>query len=44
MDVRWLTPDEVRARMAPAYACRILDALASGPPAVRAHDGRDLLG
>ncbi|WP_017596508.1 NUDIX hydrolase [Nocardiopsis potens] len=43
VDVRWLTPDEVQARMAPAYACRILDALASGPVAVRAHDGHEPL-
>ncbi|MFW5420731.1 NUDIX domain-containing protein [Nocardiopsis sp. CNT-189] len=41
--VRWLTPEQVRERMAPAYACRLLDALSPGPPVVRAHDGRDLL-
>ncbi|CAM3932370.1 NUDIX domain-containing protein [Nocardiopsis rhodophaea] len=41
--VEWLTPDEVALRMAPAYACRLLDALDAGPPRIRAHDGHDLL-
>ncbi len=41
--VEWCTPDEVRERMAPAYACRLLDAVLSGPPRIRTHDGRDLL-
>ncbi|WP_017622895.1 NUDIX hydrolase [Nocardiopsis chromatogenes] len=42
--IDWLTPDEVAARMAPAYACRLLDALApAASPAIRTHDGRDLL-
>jgi ADP-ribose pyrophosphatase YjhB (NUDIX family) len=36
--VRWLTADEVREQMAPAYAVRILDALGDGV-AARAHDG-----
>jgi ADP-ribose pyrophosphatase YjhB (NUDIX family) len=36
--VRWLTADEVREQMAPAYAVRILDALHEGA-AHRAHDG-----
>jgi mutator protein MutT len=40
--VRWLTPDEVRARMSPAYAVRVLDALATGT-ASRAHDGVQLI-
>ncbi|MBB6173322.1 ADP-ribose pyrophosphatase YjhB (NUDIX family) [Nocardiopsis mwathae] len=41
--IEWLTPDEISLRMAPAYACRLLDALGSGPPCVRAHDGHDLV-
>jgi ADP-ribose pyrophosphatase YjhB (NUDIX family) len=41
--VAWLTADEVRDRMAPAYACRLLDAFLSGPPKIRTHDGHDLL-
>jgi 8-oxo-dGTP diphosphatase len=40
--VDWLTPEQVAARMAPAYAVRVLDALAA-EPASRAHDGQDLL-
>jgi 8-oxo-dGTP diphosphatase len=36
--VAWLTPDEVRRHMLPAYAIRVLDALAGGV-AARAHDG-----
>jgi len=42
-DVRWLSAEQVEALMTPAYACRLLDALSSGPPVVRAHDGHDLL-
>ncbi|RCV52188.1 NUDIX hydrolase [Marinitenerispora sediminis] len=42
--VEWVTPDEGRSRMAPAYAVRLLDAIASGPPQVRTHDGHDLVG
>jgi ADP-ribose pyrophosphatase YjhB (NUDIX family) len=44
-ETTWLTPDEVRERMNPAFAIRLLDALeehARGP-AVRTHDGTDLL-
>ena len=44
-EVAWLTPDEVRVRMSPAFAARLLDALedqARGP-AVRTHDGQELL-
>jgi 8-oxo-dGTP diphosphatase len=41
--VAWLTPDEVRERMDEAYATRLLDALNSGPAAIRAHDGLSLL-
>jgi ADP-ribose pyrophosphatase YjhB (NUDIX family) len=40
---RW-TPAQVSERMAPAYAVRLLDALDSGPAAIRAHDGVRLLG
>ncbi|MEV1291508.1 NUDIX hydrolase [Pseudonocardia sp. NPDC049635] len=40
--VDWLTPDEVRAHMDPAYAVRVLDAL-TDHPASRAHDGVQLV-
>src|SRR4051794_20406456 len=40
--VDWITPGDVHARMAPAYAVRVLDALAT-VPASRAHNGQDLL-
>lgn len=36
--VRWLTADQVRQHMTPAYAIRVLDAL-NGGAASRAHDG-----
>ena len=39
----WLTADEIRSQLDPAYACRLLDALDVGPPAVRSHDGENLL-
>ncbi len=42
-EVAWLTPDEVRELMDEAYATRLLDALESGPVAIRAHDGLSLL-
>lgn len=35
----WLRPAEVRELMDEAYAVRLLDALATGDPAVRSHDG-----
>ena len=35
---RWMTPDEARAHMAPAFAIRVLDALGNHT-ASRAHDG-----
>ncbi|PVC71840.1 NUDIX domain-containing protein [Streptomyces sp. CS081A] len=38
--VEWLTPGEVRERMAEVYAVRLLDALDGAGPHVRAHDGR----
>ncbi|NMI00864.1 NUDIX hydrolase [Pseudonocardia acidicola] len=37
--VEWWTADQVRARMAPAFAIRILDALDTNSVASRAHDG-----
>jgi 8-oxo-dGTP diphosphatase len=40
--VEWITPDEVGARLIPAYAVRVLDALAA-EPASRAHDGITVL-
>lgn len=40
--VEWLTVGEVRARTAPAFAVRILDAL-DAPVRSRAHDGVDVL-
>jgi 8-oxo-dGTP diphosphatase len=40
--VDWLAPDEVRQRMAPAFAVRVLDAL-SDCVASRAHDGVHLI-
>ncbi|ANY05562.1 NUDIX hydrolase [Pseudonocardia sp. HH130630-07] len=40
--VDWLTPDEVREYMDPAYAVRVLDAL-TDTPASRAHDGVQLV-
>jgi 8-oxo-dGTP diphosphatase len=42
-EVAWLSPDQVRERMHEAYATRLLDALDSGFPAIRAHDGLSLL-
>jgi hypothetical protein len=38
-EVAWLTVDEIERRMDEAYAVRLLDALLSTPPAVRAHNG-----
>ncbi|MGV9674209.1 NUDIX hydrolase [Nocardia sp. NPDC003482] len=42
-EVRWMTADEVREAMVPAFAIRVLDALDGGEPKVRAHDGTNLL-
>ena len=44
-EAAWLTPDEVRERMSPAFAIRLLDAIEDHlhGPAVRTHDGKDLL-
>ncbi|MEU6325948.1 NUDIX domain-containing protein [Streptomyces sp. NPDC047049] len=43
VDVHWFSRDEVESHMVEAYAVRVLDALDSGEPQVRAHDGRRLL-
>lgn len=43
VDVRWFTRGEVENHMVEAYAVRVLDALDTGEPRVRAHDGRRLL-
>jgi 8-oxo-dGTP diphosphatase len=40
--VQWLTADEIRDRMQPAYAVPVLDALVNGT-AYRAHDGTKLV-
>jgi 8-oxo-dGTP diphosphatase len=40
--IAWITPEQVAERMAPAYAVRVLDALADNP-ASRAHNGYTLL-
>ena len=40
--VQWLTIDQVREHMSPAYAIRVLDAL-TDHPAARAHDGVQLV-
>jgi 8-oxo-dGTP diphosphatase len=39
----WLTPDAVIDACTRAYSVRILDALAGRGPAVRAHDGTELI-
>ncbi|GHG51675.1 NUDIX hydrolase [Streptomyces glebosus] len=43
VDVRWFTREEAESHMVEAYAVRVLDALGTGAPQVRAHDGRRLL-
>jgi len=40
-EVRWMTLDEVRANMSPAFAIRVLDAF-QVRPGVRTHDGVNL--
>jgi 8-oxo-dGTP diphosphatase len=42
LEVRWMTRDEVRDLMDPAFAIRVLDAFGD-QPAVRTHDGVNLL-
>jgi 8-oxo-dGTP diphosphatase len=41
-DVQWMSLDEIDARMTPAYAVRVLDAMAD-TPAYRSHDGVQIL-
>jgi 8-oxo-dGTP diphosphatase len=42
--IRWASRDEVTALADPAYAVRVTDALdAAMPPAIRAHDGVQLI-
>ena len=43
-EYEWLTKKEVVSRLDPAYACRLLDAFEIGNPAVRSHDGVEVLG
>lgn len=40
-EVRWMTRDEIKDMMDPAYAVRVLDAFESNPQ-TRAHDGVEL--
>jgi 8-oxo-dGTP diphosphatase len=42
-EIAWLTPDEIGQRMSEAYAIRMLDALVSTRPAIRAHNGVSLI-
>ncbi|WP_241480357.1 NUDIX hydrolase [Nocardiopsis halotolerans] len=37
--VEWLMPDEVEKHMVEVYSVRLLDALTSGTPHIRAHNG-----
>jgi mutator protein MutT len=40
--VEWMTVDEVRAAMSPAYVVRVTDAIGNGLARSRAHNGVDL--
>jgi ADP-ribose pyrophosphatase YjhB (NUDIX family) len=40
---RWLTSDQVRDHVTPAFAVRILDAYQDGQSAIRSHDGIHVL-
>lgn len=42
-EVKWMTAEEVGTHLDPAYGCRLLDALAFGTAAIRAHDGTKVL-
>ncbi|MER8186501.1 NUDIX domain-containing protein [Kitasatospora sp. NPDC094015] len=42
--VQWIPAEEAAARMGAMYSVRLRDALGEGAPAVRAHDGRRLVG
>lgn len=43
-EVRWMSLDEVRNSMAPAYVVRVVDAFESSGVFTRAHDGVELIG
>jgi NADH pyrophosphatase NudC (nudix superfamily) len=43
-ETRWMSREEIAHNLDPAYACRLLDALAEEEPAIRSHDGMNLLG
>jgi ADP-ribose pyrophosphatase YjhB (NUDIX family) len=40
--VEWITPDQASERMSEVYAVRLLDALQSGRPRVRNHNGKKI--
>lgn len=42
-ETKWMTINEIRDAMDEAYACRLADAMGSNGPAIRAHDGTNLL-
>jgi hypothetical protein len=42
-EFRWMTREEVKTNLDPAYACRLLDAFNGEGPRVRTHDGTQLL-
>lgn len=42
-ELSWLTPAQVSARLSPAYAVRLLDVVGHEVPAIRQHDGTNLL-
>lgn len=42
-EICWMTDEEVQAAMLPAFAVRVLDALADSSPRSRAHDGVNLV-
>lgn len=42
--IRWIGAAEAVELMDPAYAVRVADALADGPPVTRVHDGVRLIG
>jgi 8-oxo-dGTP diphosphatase len=43
-EVAWLDSAQVTGRMAEAFAIRLIDALETGEPRIRIHDGQQLLG
>lgn len=43
VDFEWLAADQVEARLDPAYAARLLDALSSSLAETRTHDGTSLV-